>query len=477
MLVEFGVEDFHAYKLYQHGQIAILYYRLDPDPESLAFLDVANASRLKPKEGETILQRVMEKSDSMLEDGSKLLAIEKLLRGNAQKESLEKVLGREGNPKARKALENIVNVLGHNNILEQSHALIAVIAPISAIMNMQDERFVSSQERSTRYVEFNELYIPESLHNDSEALRIYKEAAAMLDNAYNMAMKELTEKLKMLYVQKEHREPESSYMETIIVPSARDLCRGLVPLAKQSIVYFSANAKSLESITRKMLASEDPTSNLVGMGLAQVIRENMPSFSKHLYPTDFDKLYFKSIKRFNLSNNAPIVRDFESERVELLGLAKEEQILEGIAKFAGIERENALQYIEEISSKRSGKYDTLNSTLLGIGSLLFDIEISIGSLRDLERHRDAIKNYWIDDSTCYLPRELIESSSFDFVKSAIENAAMARRKLSEMGYTGEARLLVPLATGARLLMHMGLGEALYIVENRSTNEAHPEYRG
>ncbi len=472
----FSVVDKDSYKIYKNGQIAIVYYKIEPDPETLAYLDVANASRLSPKEGESLLDRLLKKSDSILAQG-RIHGIETALRQERlDKNELEAALKKEGNAKARSALDNIVNVLGHNNILEQSHALVAIIAPISAIMNMQDERFVSSQERSTRYVKFDEFYLHDSVLRDSSALRIYKEAIGMLDSAYNIAMDELTGRLEALYDQKEHHMPNKDYIDTIIVPSARDLCRGLVPLAKQSVVYFSANAKTLEAITRKMLASKDPINNIVGEGLAQVIMENMPSFSKHLAPTDFDKEYYNTIKKFALTNEAPKIMDFGSEQVHLNNMTNEEELLRGIASFAGIEKSEALEYIKELSSRRSGKYDALNSTVLGMGSMLFGIDISMGSLRDLERHRDAIKNYEINDSICYLPGELIGGNSFAYVKSAIDNAAMARKKLSGMGYAEEAKLLLPLATGARLMMHMGLGEALYIIENRSTKEAHPEYR-
>ena len=102
--------------------------------------------------------------------------------------------------------------------------------------------------------------------------------------------------------------------------------------------------------------------------------------------------------------------------------------------------------------------------------------VSVGTLRDLQRHRDAIKNYEIDDSIIYLPKEIIESDAFASINQALSEVASARKRLSEMGFVDEAKLLMPFATGARISMHMGLGEAVYIVENRSTKEAHPEYR-
>jgi len=83
---------------------------------------------------------------------------------------------------------------------------------------------------------------------------------------------------------------------------------------------------------------------------------------------------------------------------------------------------------------------------------------------------------FIDDSVVYLPKEIIESKMFEQIKQTLSEIADARRKLSEMGFVGAAKLLIPLATGAKMTMHMGLGEAIFIIENRSTKEAHPEYR-
>ncbi len=472
----FEVTDKAVYKIYRSGQVSILYYKIDPDPETLAYLDVANASRLSPKEGQTILERLIEKSDSMLPRGSKLAEINNLLReGKCKEEEIEAALKREGNRNARSALDNIIRVLGHNNILEQGHVLIAIVAPISAVMNIQDERFVSTQERSTRYVSFDEMYVPESIKGNAEALSIYSEAVKELDNAMSKALEAMSKRLTEAYIREHQKEPEEQYIKDVIKPSARDLCRGLVPMGKQTVVFLSINAKSLESITKKMLSSNDPVNRLVGEGLKQVAKENVPSFASRIDPDDFELAYHAGVKGIELSNAMPEINDFESEKVELHG-EEEAKLVEKIGLMALKRPEEVLDYVRNITGLRHGKYDALNNTVLGIGSLLFDIEVSVGTLRDLQRHRDAIKNYQVTDGIFYFPRELMEDPIFEVVERAIKKNVEARKRLSEMGFGAEAKLLLPLAAGARLEMEMSFGEAVYIIENRSTPEGHPEYR-
>ena len=452
----FQVSDKEYYKVYKYGGLAILFYKVKPEPESQALIEISNASRINPGKDETLLERVMRKSDSFLSSDDLL-------------------------EKAEKALDKIANHLGHNNILEQVHALIAVVVPIWVALRIQDERFVESQERSTRYVEFRELYIPEDIKENEEAFSIFISSANKLLGVYKATFNEMVERLKEKYKKENGNEPSSEYIKTVIEPTARDLVRGLLPMGMETVVYFSTNAKVLENITKKLLAEADKTCHIVGEGLKQVISENLPSVSKHLDPSPFEAVYFNNIRKLNQTFKEPIIKSFDEERVEIDGI-DEDKLIKEIARIAkstndgDISMDEVLGYIKPLTIKREGKYDTLNNTIFNVGSILFDFDVSIGSLRDLQRHRDTIKNYVIDDSVVYLPKEIIESKMFEQIKQTLSEIADARRKLSEMGFVGAAKLLIPLATGAKMTMHMGLGEAIFIIENRSTKEAHPEYR-
>jgi len=246
-------------------------------------------------------------------------------------------------------------------------------------------------------------------------------------------------------------------------------------MGMETVVFLSSDAKTLENITKKLLAENDKTCNIMGKGLKQVILENLPSISRHLDPDPFEAVYFNNTRKVNQTFKEPIIKSFEDEGVEIYGISKD-MLIEEIAHIANISRDNVLNYIEHLTSERQGKYDALNNTVFGVGSISFDFDVSIGSLRDLQRYRDTIQNYFIDDSVIYLPKEIIASKMFASIKQTLSEVADARRKLSEMGFADEAKLLMPLATGAKMRMHMGLGEAIYIIENRSTKEAHPEYR-
>ncbi len=443
-------EDYGKFIVYslgnKQGMPAAIFYKIEPSTEALTLMEVSNSSRISPKEGETLLERVKRKSEDMLSN-----------------------YGEE----AREKLENIIYALGSNNIKEQAHVLIALVAPIYTIMKVQEETLgFASQERSTRYVVFKEYYVPKSIEQSNEAKELYISAIEKLQNAYGKLSEMLKTELEEEYKAKNGHAPTQEELKQVIIPTARDLIRGFVPLAAQSIVYISANAKNVENIEKRLLSTGSNTDAIAGTLIAKAFSENLPALSRHMEPSSFSKaLYsitwdFKSIDE--IGNE---IKPFSALKASISESSSTEEQIKSCISDMGISEE----MLEKMLSSRSGKFDALNRTPFGIGSILANFETSLGSMRDLMRHRDSIKRFSIGYGFV-LPDELMQGAKYEIAKDALEYALGAMKKLSSMGFSEEALLIMPLATGCKLSMEMGLGEAIYIAENRSTKEAQPEYK-
>ncbi len=447
---EIEKEDYGKFIVYslgsKQGMQAAIFYKIEPSAEALTLMEVSNSSRISPKEGETLLERIKRKSAEML--------------SNYDEE-------------ARKKLENIIYVLGSNNIKEQAHVLIALLAPIYTIMKVQEETLgFASQERSTRYVLFKEYYVPKSIEQSNEAKELYLNAIEKLRNAYAKLLEMLKAELEEEYKAKNGHAPMQEELKQVIVPTARDLVRGFVPLAAQSIVYISANAKNIENIAKRLFSTGNSTDAIAGTLISKAFSESLPALSRHMEPSGFSKALHAITWDFKPINEiGKEIKPFSSLKASISESSSTEEQIKSCISEMGISEE----MLEKLLGSRSGKFDALNRTPFGIGSILANFEISLGSMRDLMRHRDSIKRFSIGYGFV-LPDELMQGEKYEIARNALEYVLRAMEKLSSMGFSEEALLLMPLATGCRLSMEMGLGEAIYIAENRSTKEAQPEYR-
>ncbi|MDP8012608.1 MAG: FAD-dependent thymidylate synthase, partial [Nanoarchaeota archaeon] len=477
-------EDSGFLRIYRlDGQIGSIFYRTFPSTETLASIDVSIASRLSPGANENVLDRLISKSKTLIEkatpsyDGS--FNIDDTTSVNLFFENYEKNL----DVSSRKTLYNLNAVLGHRNIAEQSHMMISMAVPLLSALRIQDETFVASQERSTRYVDFKETYVPSA---DEDIKSILINGYDALSSVYNSLYEVIYNLYEEDFKRKNGRSPSEQEGKNIIRPSVLDQTRSFLQMGQMTSLVLQISARTAENIGRKLLSSNNKYDQMVGVLFDTVVSDNVPSLSTHLEPDEYNKeIYKKERIAIDLSkiNEKPRIKNLEEIITKIGGGSQtEEQMINSIyyqmpIKPGRNKKEAVSDYLKRISSKRQGKYDDLNDSLLRSTFLQLNINCSLGTARDFWRHRLSKRNLDVNVNEYFVPNVVYENKDmYDTVRAAFLDVNQNMRKLYDKGANSEAELLIPLATAVDLKMSMSLAEAVFIAENRSTSEAHPEYK-
>ncbi|MGC8567795.1 MAG: FAD-dependent thymidylate synthase [Candidatus Micrarchaeia archaeon] len=434
-----------------------------------AFIDISNSSRKNERPGEPLSQSVVSKIISQMEKTGTELDSEKLLSLYADS-------------------------LGENNLNEQAHMLFFVVAPISLVMRMQEEKFgFASQERSTRYVDFISYFVPESISAISKTA--YSKAVTVEAEARKLVMQYFVDDISSKLSAEMKKRLEEKEIETLVVPSARDISRSFVSFSNYTVAFFSVN----EAIFKRMLQKL----SVVNTEPAKILRKEMkeyhetfhPLLSKHQDGSDLQKLNEENYREpfrkiYNKKIDAFSVFSFSSAKVKISDLSStEDQILGSIEQEFKV---NALAEISKISKMRKNRHDLLFDTILNRGEIIVEVNrVSAATARDLCRHRSMYdtrfevsdgfdrqekSNQSYIEPYFVLDDRLLSSRIKQIAINAIKEAVNSYNIVVDEGYADSAVNLLPISIGGKLFMRGSLASFIYMIENRTTKEAHPEYR-
>ncbi|MCW1297545.1 MAG: FAD-dependent thymidylate synthase [Candidatus Rehaiarchaeum fermentans] len=454
--------------IFKYKGLTGIYYRTFPLPEELVLEDLQLSSRLKSK-GKSLGERLIEKSNSITNS-----YLENIIDGDKIKlDSFFKETNKVR--EVRNTLYQITANLGHRNVSEQANFMVSLSLPILAALVIQDEKFLASQERSTRYVEFNDYYLPEN--SDNSLTLYYNLISSLYDKTFSYF---INEKIKSFKIS-QGREPSKEEIETVIIPTVRDLVRGFIGLGAITTLVLNLNGRTAENIARKLLSNENYYVREVGNLFTEMVNYAVPSLSTHLLPDDFSRKVLSERISFNddYIDSKPKFSKFEDVEVKILaGSQSEEQIIESIYSQlpSSFKKEGVISYLKNISKERKGKFDEYNDGILRNSFVQFQITSSLGSARDLWRHRLAEKNIEVFTNHYFIPKEIYDNKDlFEEVNYKFSELNDYYKKLLKEK-SSLSRLIIPLAVESKLTMSMSLAEAIFIIENRSTSEGHPEYK-
>ena len=470
-------------RFYYLDGMAAVFYRVFPTTEMLALEDLSLSSRLSTSRGESLLEKLVSKSASITNKYSKI-SDEKIDLSDpvAVNRFFSKVDSSLENS-TRKSLYNIQSVLGHRNIGEQSNFMVSMVVPEITALTIQDEVFISSQERSTRYVKFDETHISE--YTDKEASAILSKGYNELSGLYNSLFDKLMELYKQNFIKTNGYEPSDEQIKTIITPTIRDSVRSFLPLGAKTSLVMLLSARTAENIGRKLLSSENIYNRQAGKLFYSAVLDNIPSLSTHMTPDEFNREVYKERVSFDYSHLSDDMHlsSLESVIVNITeGSQNEKQLLNSIYEQMPYKdkrkpKEIVSEYLKNLSNSRKGKFDDINDSVLRSSFLQIDITCSLGTARDLWRHRLSSRNLVIHLNDYIIPSVVYKNNeALSLSKEVLSEINRYSNKLYERGFNSELELLAPLATRTNLKMSMSLAEAIFIAENRSTDEAHPEYK-
>lgn len=476
-------EDKGFLRFYYFSGMGAIFYRTFPTTEMLAIEDLSLSSRLTTKNNESLLEKLLSKSDFMT---SKYLGVyddevdlKDVLSVNKFFAKVESYL----ESSTRSSLYNIQSVLGHRNIGEQSSFMISMTVPEITALSIQDEIFISSQERSTRYVEFKERYLPSDITGDARASlsRGYTELSKLYNSSFDLLLIKYVED----FPSKNHRIPSEKEIKTVLSPTVRDSVRSFLPLGSNTTLVMLLSARTSENIGRKLLSSDNLYNKMAGELFSSTVTDNVPSLSTHIKPDDFNKKIYPERIKFNYSDvsQPPSLSSIDAVKVGITDASQnEKQVLNSI--YYQLPHTNSknkksvvVDYLTGLSASRTGKFDDLNDSVLRSSFLQIDITCSLGTARDLWRHRLSNRNIEVYVNDYIIPDVIYKNG--DLMRTTSDSLGELEHYLKELyknGFYSESQLLIPLATKSDLKMSMSLAEAVFIAENRSTDEAHPEYK-
>jgi len=121
-----------------------------------------------------------------------------------------------------------------------------------------------------------------------------------------------------------------------------------------------------------------------------------------------------------------------------------------------------------------GKHDEMLRLFRG-GEMIFDIQMDIGGMRDLHRHRRCTQILQKFSPGGFASPEHISPRSLEIYREKCRQTESAWREVAERS-PGDEVYTLPLGTMCRLLMKMDIAEAVYIAELRSQPAGHISYR-
>jgi len=139
------------------------------------------------------------------------------------------------------------------------------------------------------------------------------------------------------------------------------------------------------------------------------------------------------------------------------------------------------QFLKRVLAIR-GAHDELLSSFRSGGGFIFDIEMDIGGMRDLHRHRRvthiaqpyAFLNGY---SSPEMPFEYLQLMYSAAIREVSESFYRLKTKLLARGVDpGAADYLLPLGVNRRFLMKMDVAEVAYIAQLRTQPAGHISYR-
>lgn len=405
--------------------------------------------------------------------------------------------------KAENFYERILLGFGDDSIAELAgvHVALENISNI-ATKFIEDSRIgLSPLEKSTRYIYFDQkkegkyLYYREPAIMNSEFSKIYIETCDKLFDTYASLIPKMSKFFEERYPKTEDLS-ERTYTSTIRAKTC-DVLRGLLPASTLTNMGIFANARALEYLLTKMYASELDEIKKLALVLHDELRVVIPAFvrgaedkyrkaqqeyisktrssvskisnqftenysnqktNETVLLTDYDKNGEKKVLSAILYSNSNISMQDANKIAHSLSPEKAQAILKA--------------YVGERENRRHKPYRAFENTYY-----TFDICANFGAYRDMQRHRIATQErQLLGVSLGYdIPKEIIEAGFENEFKNAMDNAK-ANYELISKKMPKQAQYIVPFAYKLRWYITMNLREAYHIIELRSVQQGHTDYR-
>jgi len=354
---------------------------------------------------------------------------------------------------------------GHASIAEHAvlHIALENVSRL-AVEAVEGNRLCSYTERSSRYQEFTDYYIPRELER-GEFRELYMETCDRLFEVYQRCLALLNGS------------------------EAHDVCRFLLPTAALTNLGMTANARNLEWAITKFLSHPLSEVREIGRELKEAAREEVPTLMGHAEQNRYLRETEEALGALTppcLGALAPrrpealTLIDYDEEAEERLvaallyrrSISPFAELLERARRMSPPERERVV----DEALKRLGPHDRPLRELEHVYYTI-DCLVDQGAYGDLKRHRMMTQTPQPPtvDWGYAIPRAIVEAGLRREYEEAIDHATAAYRRIHPR-HPHEAAYLVTNAHNRRFLMTLNLRELYHLISLRARKEGHFSYR-
>lgn len=395
------------------------------------------------------------------------------------------------NPKGREFYVKWLAQYGDDSIAQMAgaHLIYSSLSQIT-IKHFEDMRLgLAPIEKSTRYVDYSSKIKGKYryyIDPDLEKIGLEKEYKRVMDNLFDTYTKMVSEYFEEL---KSHF-PDENVL--VLKAKAYDTVRGLLPMATLSQVAFFGNGQAFEYLVARSLDHRLGEIRWAAEAGLVELEKIIPSFLRRAHG-DAAVEY-----RDYLNSQKEIPKEFipqkgigPKEDVRLISYDKdgEEAVLAGLifpAAHEGfdeivehVKRMSAPQkkkLLEKVLSKRHARWYKVPRAFEH-ATVAFDICMSIGSWRDLHRHRILTqqKELFTVMHGRTIPPEFEGTRFQKMYESALDQAEELFYKIEKKDPV-LAQYVVTMSHRVRFVQRQNLRSLFWETELRTIPQGHPDYR-
>jgi thymidylate synthase ThyX len=398
--------------------------------------------------------------------------------------------------KARAFHEKWVVGYGHASVAEHAVVHLAIEnVSIVASKAIEDLRLGSYTEKSTRYVVF-----------DRKSFVDLPELGEPLGSKYRASCEKIFSTYldlvpRVMDAVRERMPKAQAASDAVYTAAVRahacDLLRGLLPASTRTNLGLTANARALESLLSKMLASPLDEVRRIAEAMHKAALSVAPTLVKYaarnehrasIAPaveasvrTIYTPPHWDPTSTQVLNQPVRLVRH-DKDALERIALALAYEGSDPAAHAHGLmdalhrAMQGELEAVVRASLVRRGPHDGAPRAFEA-ATMTFELMLDYGAYRDLQRHRMLLPS--TQRLTCRLgfeaPVELAELGFGDPYMDALMDAREVWEEI-EKSHPLEAQYAVPLAFRLRTLWTLNLRELFHVIELRSAKQGHASYR-
>jgi len=404
-------------------------------------------------------------------------------------ESFDQIIKELDADKSRKFHEKWIIGYGHKSVME--HAVLSMAfenVSILATKVLEDNRLASYTEKSTRYQKFDKsrYYKPPKLMVSDLGL-FYEKTVDFYFDSYEKIVEKMFEFIQNKYPQE--KGIDDKLYQSRIRNKVFDNCRYLLPVATQTNLGMTVNARQFEYAVVKMITHPLEELQQIGQEAKKAAMKIIPTLIKfaekdqYIYDTakNLSKITEKIFKKIPSKNSQPVTLvkfDQEAEEKILVALLYKfshlpyKQIASQVRKMTKKDKEGIIETAVGKMQRRDQAPREFEHAYY-----TFDILMDYGAFRDIQRHRMSTQtNQMVTTENGYsTPEEIIEAGLKDQYDQVMSKADATFRKISKR-FPFAAQYCVPLAYKKRTLITMNLRELYHFVKLRTGPAGHVSYR-